>query len=199
MSDPGVTLIETFAFMTDQLLFRLNRVPDRLYVKFLELIGLRLLPPTPARVPVTFWLSAPATTPLTVAAGTRVGTLRTETETSMEFATSAELVIAPAVRAVRPCVAQAAGEPDERASADRTDAAGQCDTAFAAFGTPPAVDDALLVGLDDPAPQLRGARRVRRPGRGHRREPDAAAAGVGGVDRRALDASARSASTRPAA
>ena len=30
--------------MTDLLLYRLNRVPDRLYVKFLDLIGLRLLP-----------------------------------------------------------------------------------------------------------------------------------------------------------
>ena len=37
VSDPGVTLIETFAWMTDMLLYRLNRVPDRLYVKFLEL------------------------------------------------------------------------------------------------------------------------------------------------------------------
>ena len=37
VSDPGVTLIETFAYLTDQLLFRLNRVPDRLYLKFLDL------------------------------------------------------------------------------------------------------------------------------------------------------------------
>ena len=43
VSDPGVTLIETFAFLTDQVLFRLNRVPDRLYLKFLDLIGLRLV------------------------------------------------------------------------------------------------------------------------------------------------------------
>ncbi len=35
VSDPGVTLIEAFAFMVDQLIYRLNRVPDRLYVKFL--------------------------------------------------------------------------------------------------------------------------------------------------------------------
>ena len=35
--------------MTDQLLYRLNRVPDRLYVKFLELIGVRLFPPTAAQ------------------------------------------------------------------------------------------------------------------------------------------------------
>src|SRR3989442_11528241 len=60
VSDPGITLIETFAFMTDQLLFRLNQVPDRMYVKFLEMIGLRLLAATPAKAPVTFLLSAPA-------------------------------------------------------------------------------------------------------------------------------------------
>ena len=59
VSDPGVTLIETFAFMVDQLLYRLNRVPDRLYITFLDLIGVTLHPPTPAHVDVTFWLSAP--------------------------------------------------------------------------------------------------------------------------------------------
>ena len=47
-TDPGVVLIEAFAWMTDQLLYRLNRVPDRLYLKFLELIGVRLIPPTSA-------------------------------------------------------------------------------------------------------------------------------------------------------
>ena len=39
VSDPGVTLIELFAHMTDQLIYRLNRVPDRQYVTFLDLIG----------------------------------------------------------------------------------------------------------------------------------------------------------------
>ena len=45
VSDPGVTLIETFAYMIDQLLYRLNRVPDRLYLKFLDL---HRRPPAPA-------------------------------------------------------------------------------------------------------------------------------------------------------
>src|SRR6476646_5129027 len=45
VSDPGVTLIETFAYMVEQLIFRLNRVPDKNYVKFLELIGIELRPP----------------------------------------------------------------------------------------------------------------------------------------------------------
>src|SRR5512141_32138 len=59
VSDPGVTLIETFAWMTDQLIYRLNRVPDRNYIKFLELIGVTLFPPTASRTDVTFWLAGP--------------------------------------------------------------------------------------------------------------------------------------------
>ena len=42
ISDPGITLIETVAMMVDQLIYRLNRVPERNYVKFLELLGLEL-------------------------------------------------------------------------------------------------------------------------------------------------------------
>ena len=48
VSDPGVTLIEAFAQMVDQLIYRLNRVPDLNYVKFLELIGVELRPPAAA-------------------------------------------------------------------------------------------------------------------------------------------------------
>src|SRR6266576_2990752 len=59
VSDPGVTLIEVFAFIADQLTYRLNQVPDRIYVKFLELLGVQLAPPVAARTEVTFWLSAP--------------------------------------------------------------------------------------------------------------------------------------------
>ncbi|MCX8526944.1 MAG: hypothetical protein ORN20_02255, partial [Candidatus Nanopelagicales bacterium] len=38
VADPGVTLIETFAFIADQLIYRINRTPDLNYVKFLDLI-----------------------------------------------------------------------------------------------------------------------------------------------------------------
>src|SRR6476620_8908851 len=59
VSDPGVTLIELFAWMTDMLLYRVNQLPDKVYVKFLELIGLSLAPPRSSRAPVTFYLAAP--------------------------------------------------------------------------------------------------------------------------------------------
>src|ERR1700736_108417 len=74
--DPGVTLIETFAFMVDQLIYRVNRVPDKLYLKFLELLGVRLFPPTAARAGVTFWLSAPRDDVLLVPTATEVNTPR---------------------------------------------------------------------------------------------------------------------------
>src|SRR6266700_3959706 len=66
VSDPGITLIETFAFMVDQLIYRLNRVPDRLYLEFLNLLGVNLFPPTAAQGEVTFWLSAAQPQPVSV-------------------------------------------------------------------------------------------------------------------------------------
>src|SRR5438477_8116276 len=58
ISDPGVTLIELFAWMTDLLLYRINRIPDRNYIAFLNLMGVRLAAPRPAVADITFRLSA---------------------------------------------------------------------------------------------------------------------------------------------
>ena len=57
LSDPGVALIELFAWMSETLLYRLNQVPDRFYTKFLELMGIAPFPPTAAQADLTFWLS----------------------------------------------------------------------------------------------------------------------------------------------
>jgi hypothetical protein len=43
--DPGVTLVEVFAFLTEALIYRLNRVPDNSYLAFLNLLD---APPLPA-------------------------------------------------------------------------------------------------------------------------------------------------------
>src|ERR1041384_1625695 len=40
-SDPGITLIELAAWMTDLLIYRLNQVPDKNYVAFLNLLGIQ--------------------------------------------------------------------------------------------------------------------------------------------------------------
>lgn len=99
VSDPGVTLIETFAFMMDQLLYRLNRVPDRNYVKFLDLIGVRLFPSTAARVDCTFWLAAPQPASVVVPEGSEVATPRGErTDSAVAFTTVEDLTIVPCER-----------------------------------------------------------------------------------------------------
>jgi predicted phage baseplate assembly protein len=58
-SDPGITLIQLFAYLAEQVTFRLNRVPDKNYVEFLKLIGVRLQPAAAAVTRLSFILSKP--------------------------------------------------------------------------------------------------------------------------------------------
>src|SRR4051794_5324045 len=53
-SDPGVTLVELFAFLTETLLYRANQIPERNRRKFLQLLGIGLRPATAARGIVGF-------------------------------------------------------------------------------------------------------------------------------------------------
>jgi predicted phage baseplate assembly protein len=94
VSDPGVTLIELFAYMVDLLLYRINRVPERNYIKWLDLLGIRLEPPRPARVDLTFYLTAPQPQPVTIPAGTEVATIRTDSQAAILFSTEQDLTLA---------------------------------------------------------------------------------------------------------
>jgi predicted phage baseplate assembly protein len=93
VSDPGVTLIELFAWMTDMLLYRVNQVPDKNYIKFLELIGMTLEEPRAATAPVTFYLSAAQPTTVTIPVNTEVATVRTETNPAIIFTTESALTV----------------------------------------------------------------------------------------------------------
>jgi hypothetical protein len=53
-SDPGVTLVELFAFLTEALLYRANQIPDRNREKFLSLLGVPVAPASSARGIVAF-------------------------------------------------------------------------------------------------------------------------------------------------
>jgi predicted phage baseplate assembly protein len=92
-SDPGITLIELFAFMTDIMLYRLNRVPEKNFIKFMELIGMRLQEASAAQVDVTFWLSAPQNIPIIIPGDIEVATTRTETDPSIVYSTDGPMTI----------------------------------------------------------------------------------------------------------
>lgn len=142
--DPGVTLIETFAFMVDQLIYRLNRVPDKLYLKFLELLGVRLFPPTAARAGVTFWLSAPRDDVLHVPSATEVNTPRASAaESVVTFATIRDLDIVPT------SLFRLKSSIRDNVFRDHEDQVG---FGFFCFDSPPKPGDALLVGLTNPVP-----------------------------------------------
>lgn len=53
-SDPGVTLVEVFAFLTENLLYRCNQIPERNRLKFLSLLGVPLQAASSARGLVQF-------------------------------------------------------------------------------------------------------------------------------------------------
>jgi len=96
VSDPGVTLIELFAWMIDILLFRLNQVPHKHHVRLLELLGIDLEPPRAATVPLTFYLSAPQEHNVVVPRGMAVTTSRADGGEVIFFSTEKEMTIRPA-------------------------------------------------------------------------------------------------------
>src|SRR5262249_20111821 len=71
-SDPGITLVQLFAWMTEALFYRLNQVPERIYVKFLQLLGIELRPAQPARAELTFRLVRDDVETVLVPRGTQV-------------------------------------------------------------------------------------------------------------------------------
>jgi predicted phage baseplate assembly protein len=153
VSDPGVTLIETVAYMLDTVLYRLNRVPDRLYLKFLDLIGVHLHPPTAARADITFWLASSADEVRTVPAETKVATPRTESEEAIPFVTVEDLSIIPC-RRQRVVVQKVDDEPQDVTPTidDRRHVDG--------FSSPPLPGDTVFIGLDEAVPRAAVAVRI---------------------------------------
>ncbi len=95
VSDPGVALIELFAWMTESMIYRLNRVPEKTHITFLDMIGTRLLPPQAAVAELTFLLSAPQQSPIRIPQGTEVATVRTPDWESVTFTSTETLELEP--------------------------------------------------------------------------------------------------------
>jgi len=91
--DPGITLIELFAWMTELIIYRLNRVPDKNYIEFLNLIGINLLPAQPARGVVTFKIVEGAREEDLIPGdkGIEVATAQTKTAEAIVFETEHEV------------------------------------------------------------------------------------------------------------
>jgi predicted phage baseplate assembly protein len=151
VSDPGITLIELFAWMTEMTIYRLNRVPDKLHLKLLELLGIRLDGPSAARTDLRFRLAATPTNPIELSARTtEIGTLRTATDDAVIFQVDEDFTI-PAARP-EAYVLQRGGQYKDIGVAKGYAKPRGADQL--AFGNPPQKGDALYLGFEEPIGRL---------------------------------------------
>jgi predicted phage baseplate assembly protein len=146
VSDPGITLIELYAWLTELLVYRINRIPERLHFGLLALVGVTPRPPECASVPVRFMLDQPGGGGV-VPAATEIASPRTAGSELVVFQTIDELVIP------HECKLATYGTQRKRAKIQLAkDARGGRvpDELQAPFGSPPAAGDALMLGFDSP-------------------------------------------------
>lgn len=141
VSDPGITMVELFAWMTDMLLYRLNQVPDLHYIRFMEMLGIHLKEAIAAKTRVTFWLNQPPEASVLIPSGTEVASRQTETEPSIIFTTDEDFrVVPPDLKLVM------AGSAGDKQNLMRLEAGFE---GFNVFANPPRAGDALYFGFEN--------------------------------------------------
>ncbi|KAB1932281.1 putative baseplate assembly protein [Micromonospora sp. ALFpr18c] len=74
--DPGMALVEAFAHLTEVMIYRLNQLPDKAYVSFLNLLGVTRHAPTAAWADVRFTRGGTDRAAVRIPAGLRVAAAR---------------------------------------------------------------------------------------------------------------------------
>jgi predicted phage baseplate assembly protein len=144
VSDPGITLIEQFAWMTELLLYRVNRIPDKLQLALMGLLQVSLAPPVEARTRLRFLLAPDQATAVTIPAGTAVATDDQPSHQSVVF-TTRDTVEIPVIT-LKAMALQRPGSVKAIPVVNGTASPVSADRPI--FASPPAGDDALLLGFD---------------------------------------------------
>jgi predicted phage baseplate assembly protein len=143
LPDAGSALVRVFAHLAELVLDRLNQVPEKNLLAFLDLAGLDLLPPQAARVPLTFQLAPGSTVDALVPARTPVAAAPVEGEAApVVFETERQLVVTRSQ-----LVAVRSREPGRDRHGDNTaTATGTADAAFPAFEGDQPIDHRIYLG-----------------------------------------------------
>ncbi|MEW2330885.1 putative baseplate assembly protein [Micromonospora chersina] len=91
--DPGMALLEAFAYLTEVMIYRLNQLPEKAYVAFLNLLGVTRHPPAAAWADVRFSRTGPDRGLVRVPAGTRVAAARGADPRPVVFVTTEPAVL----------------------------------------------------------------------------------------------------------
>ena len=94
--DPAYQLLRVFGRLMEILQQRLNQVPDKNFLAFLDMVGVEASPGAPAAVPMTFLPSAKAPQGGLVAAGTQTATTQTDQDDAQIFETREDIYVTAA-------------------------------------------------------------------------------------------------------
>ncbi|MEJ2454135.1 MAG: putative baseplate assembly protein [Candidatus Thiodiazotropha sp.] len=139
-SDPGITLVQLFAWLSEMLLYRMGKVPELNYLKFLQLLGIELNPAQPAQAEISFpVVTTHPQQSVTIPSGTQVAA--DSGGTPVMFETERPLI---ALNAELDAVQSFDGYAYRDLSAENAGAM----EGFAPFGPLATAGSALLLGFD---------------------------------------------------
>jgi predicted phage baseplate assembly protein len=142
-SDPGIVLLELFAFLGESLLYRFNQIPDATRAAFLRLLDVQRLPARPARVLVVAATERPDGVQVLAHRELRAGPISFETDREL-YAWPLEVLAAGKLAVAPP--------PDD----DPLEAQRRCDALLrlgVASGTPVQFYQTALVPADPTTPE----------------------------------------------
>ncbi len=93
--DPGTVILEAFSYLTEILLYRVNRVPEKAYVEFLRLLNLTVGPPAAARATIRLTLDDESAAPIVIPASFRVQADDASGGEPIVFITEAPVTVGP--------------------------------------------------------------------------------------------------------
>lgn len=91
--DPGMALLEAFAYLTEVMIYRVNQLPEKAYISFLNLLGISRHAPSAAWAEVTFVRGGIDQAAITIPAGTRVAAARGTDPQPVVFITTEPAVL----------------------------------------------------------------------------------------------------------
>jgi hypothetical protein len=90
--EAGGALLKLFIHMLEAVISRMNKVPDKNFVDFLDMLGMKLLPARSARGPITFQLTEGTTEEVLVPGGTQVSAPATDEHEEQIFETEKNML-----------------------------------------------------------------------------------------------------------
>ena len=147
-SDPGIVLTQLFAWMTELQLYRLSKVPELHYLKFLELLGVELEPAQAASAKLTLQVAAGFNQPsIIVPAKTQFSSAEPDAEGRIVFELdrAATLIRAKLVNLLA---------YDGFAFRDLTNDNLDTSVSFQPFGPAATRDHSFVLGFDEELPEV---------------------------------------------